>query len=269
MPVYYSQQGEDALLWALFQSQKEPGYFVEVGALDGTRFSNTYSFELAGWTGICIEAHQGYIALLNENRLNSICVHAAVAEENRNACKFYANSRGSLSTLDPSQEEHFRQKHGKYFTGFELQTVPMMTLDRILQDANAPVPLDIVSIDVEGTEMQVLKGFDVEKYEPRVLVIEAMSDEEKAEMYVYMKRLGYIKARELGGNGFYCRNRKDARTIAHASNNVPLVHTKHPLDTGDDDIVESRQVVTHGLLYRIVRKAYRTLSNSLKYKNGK
>lgn len=33
-----------------------PGYFVEVGTFDGVHLSNSYSFELGGWNGLCVEA---------------------------------------------------------------------------------------------------------------------------------------------------------------------------------------------------------------------
>lgn len=95
MPDYYSQHGEDAIAWALFQDRTGPRYFVEVGALDGERFSNTYSFEKSGWRGVCIEPHRDYIDLLRRNRPGSCCVHAAVSNWNSDQVNFYANYHGA------------------------------------------------------------------------------------------------------------------------------------------------------------------------------
>lgn len=53
---YYSQNGEDFLMWKLFD-YIDTGFYIEVGAFDGIHFSNTYSFEKLGWKGICIEPH--------------------------------------------------------------------------------------------------------------------------------------------------------------------------------------------------------------------
>jgi len=64
--------------------------------------SVTPTLEQAGWSGICIEAHPDYISLLRRNRPNSVIVHAAVGDEDKETVSFYANSRGSFSTLDPS-----------------------------------------------------------------------------------------------------------------------------------------------------------------------
>lgn len=245
MPIYYSQNGEDAILWALFGHPSEAGFFVDVGALDGLRFSNTSSFDQEGWRGVCIEAHATYFDLLKGNRPNSICIHAAVSDHDQDEVEFYANSRGSLSTLDPTMEEYFSRHFGRYFTGFEIQPVKMRTLDSILQEVNPPVPIDLVSIDVEGHEMAVLKGFDLEKYLPRVLVIEAIFDDERFEMDMHMLGAGYFRARELNANIFYCRDERDVTTVATASNRVALHHTQHPLDaeqivTPDDLSVEEK-----------------------------
>ncbi|HEX3053271.1 MAG TPA: FkbM family methyltransferase [Aggregatilineaceae bacterium] len=230
MKRYYSQHGEDFLLWQLFKDQAAPGYFVEVGALDGTRFSNTYSFEREGWTGICVEAHPDYIPLIKRNRPNSICVWAAAGDHD-GEITFYTNSRGSLSTLDPSMEGFFRQNYGRYFTGFKPVQVPIKTLNTILSEANAPSAIDIVSIDVEGAEMLVLQGFDLTHYSPRVLVIEALDTDFEQNLDAHLQNHGYQRARTFGGNIFYCRSLADMDILAKASlKGYTLTHTTHPLD---------------------------------------
>ena len=50
-------------------------------------------------------------------------------------------------------------------------TVDILTLDEILQQQNTTT-LDFVSIDVEGTQLEVLKGFTLQKWKPRLLDIE-------------------------------------------------------------------------------------------------
>jgi hypothetical protein len=100
---FYSQNGEDFILNELLGNKKS-GFFVEVGCIDGRRFSNTLLFEQMGWQGLCVEAHADYIEILERNRPNSIIYHGAVGEKDEPNVIFYANSRGSLSTLDRSKE---------------------------------------------------------------------------------------------------------------------------------------------------------------------
>jgi FkbM family methyltransferase len=231
--IYYSQNGEDCVLWALFDDRTTPSFFVEVGALDGTRFSNTYSFEQAGWRGICVEAHPDYIDLLKKNRPKSLIVHAAVFDEDRDSVTFYANSRGSLSTLDPTLEEEFR-KYGHYFTGWELRNVPMRTLTAILAEAGVPSSIDILSIDIEGTEMAALRGLDLDKYRPRVMVIESRDEPTEKAMDSYLAGAGYTHARKISNNIFYCRDKTDVEIIANAPIASSLTHTPHPCDVPQD-----------------------------------
>jgi FkbM family methyltransferase len=227
MPNYYGQRGDDFLLWLPFLEQKTSGYFVEVGALDGKRFSNTYSFEEQGWTGICIEAHPDYIDIIKKNRPNSKVVFAAAGDENTTVT-FYTNNRGSLSTLDPSQEEQFKA-YGAYFTGFVEREVPMMTLTRILDDAQAPTIIDILSIDVEGGEMRVLAGMDWNKYTASVIIIEVSTTME-SDLVTYFEALNYHLARNYHGNLILCREKTDAQLIASTEVNCVTTHTPHILD---------------------------------------
>ena len=50
--------------------------------------------------------------------------------------------------------------------------VPIRTLDSILDEANAPARLDFLSIDVEGHEIDVLRGFDFARWNPRLILLE-------------------------------------------------------------------------------------------------
>jgi hypothetical protein len=95
---FYGQHGEDFLLDRIFES-KADGFFVEVGCIDGRRFSNTLIFEERGWRGLCIEAHEQYVDLIRKNRPHSIVCHCAAGEADDDYATFYPNARASLSTL--------------------------------------------------------------------------------------------------------------------------------------------------------------------------
>lgn len=224
---YYGQHGEDYLLWQLF-SEETTGTFVEVGALDGIRFSNTYSFEQAGWTGLLVEAHPDYIASLNENRPNSIVVHAAAGEKN-DTVTFHTNKRGSLSTLDPSLEVKF-STYGEYFTGFEPTDVHMRTLDTLLEEYGMQAPIDILSIDVEGAELRVLQGFSLDIYRPRVVVIETISDDITRGIHKYFISHGYHFAKFISGNLIYTQASSDAALISSIKQTIDVVVYPHILD---------------------------------------
>jgi FkbM family methyltransferase len=230
MPRHYSQHGEDSLLWQVFGLDRTDGYFVEIGALDGHCLSNTFSFEEAGWTGLCVEAHETYFDLLRANRPRSWCVRAAVSSADEAEVEFHANHRGSLSTLEPEREEHFRRHYAEWFGGFELQTVRQARLDTLLAEVGAPARFDLLSIDVEGHELHVLAGLDFRRYAPRVVVLEELTHDLGRAQSDVMRAAGYHEARKLGCNRFYCRYGTDVAPLARAEVSAELVRTPHPLD---------------------------------------
>ena len=234
---YFSQHGEDFLLHRIFDSTPK-GFFVEVGCIDGKRFSNSLFFEKLGWKGICIEAHPDYIPLLSGNRPSSTVVHAAVGETDQETVDFFANPRGSLSTLDPTREKVFAARYGRYFSGFEVQKVPMMTLNTIFTRAGVN-SIDFISIDIEGSEVYALRGLDLQRFRPTVFVIESDSKEQKAQIDAILLPAGYHFLTSLSENLFYSLEKRHRSIIANQSfSNVCITHTRHPLDSdGDRDWV--------------------------------
>jgi FkbM family methyltransferase len=229
---YYSQNGEDFLLSQFFKDAS--GFFVEIGCIDGRRFSNTYFFELRGWKGICVEAHRDYIQLLKANRPNSKVIHCAVGEADEPQAVFYANARGSLSSLDPTTEERWRRDYAQYFSGFQQQIVSKRTLTTIFTEAGVS-GIDILSLDIEGYEVQALSGLDFKKFSPSVLVVESDSDEHREKIAAMVTPHGYRLALDLGGNLFYSRLPDFEKTVSGKYfSQVPLTYTQHPLDKNGD-----------------------------------
>lgn len=214
MPNYYSQHGEDVLLDRMFEGQ-ETGFFVEVGCIDGMRFSNTLSLEERGWKGLCIEAHAGYIDTLRRNRPGSIVEHCAAGEADEDAVPFYANFRGSLSSLDKTQEARFRS-FGKYFGGFTEQKVAKRRLDTVFARHRVE-SIDVLSLDIEGYEVEAMRGLDLVRYRPRVMVIEVDGKVQESTLDTLILRHGYVKWICHGGNLFYLA---DAALAAPARNRV-------------------------------------------------
>lgn len=235
MNRFYSQSGEDFILNEIFQG-RESGFFVEVGCIDGRRFSNTLHFEEKGWKGICVEAHAGYIAMLEKNRPNSIICHCAAGETDEDAI-FYANSRGSLSTLDKSQEDRWKKEFGKYFTGFEEQQVKKKRLDSIFAQCGVK-KIDFMSLDIEGYEVEALKGIDFSKYKPTVILVESDSPEHKKAIDSILRPAGYVEIGNLGGNIFYSVDKSlDSGIKGKFFKNIKLINTQHPLDScGDKEV---------------------------------
>jgi hypothetical protein len=80
----------------------------------------------------------------------------------------------------------------------------MKTLDTILKSYPALDKIDYISIDTEGTELEVLKGFDIAKWMPKLMVIENNFNDPQIEEY--LTTFGYTKVKRLVVNDFYLKN---------------------------------------------------------------
>ncbi len=79
--------------------------------------------------------------------------------------------------------------------------VPCLTLNAILADYREPI--DFISIDVEGHELSVLSGFDLQRFAPRVVLLELSPSAHQTGIDAYLSQRGYRRADELGSNIFY------------------------------------------------------------------
>jgi hypothetical protein len=87
--------------------------------------------------------------------------------------------------------------------------VPTRTLDSILTEAEAPAPIDLLSIDVEGHELEVLSGFNFQRWQPLLILIEDHVG--TLETHRFLKARGYRLIRRLGNNGWYVSSESTVR----------------------------------------------------------
>lgn len=125
------------------------------------------------------------LSLLRADRSHSIALKAL-----ESGCHLLGMTRIGKSALSP-------------WGGVERITVPCLTLDDILKDCEKSI--DFISIDVEGAELEVLLGFDIEKFQPRVLVIEHHADEKDSAVKSLLAAYGYVDKLRVGSNTFYTR----------------------------------------------------------------
>lgn len=251
---WFAQQGEDFVAAVLLgeidpdagrdalRPPESARTFIEVGCIDGKRFSNTLAFEHAGWQGLCIEAHPDYIEPLRTNRPGSTVIHAAAGETDADSITFYANSRGTLSTLDRSLETQYKTEYGKYFTGFEQVEVPLRTISTMIDEAGID-RIDLLSIDVEGCDAAALRGVDLARHRPSVIVIEIDNDQDGKDIELQCVKAGYARVCSVSNNAFFMPA-PEANDLLHKwqgrSFRVALTHTAHPLD----DEIDRKQTHT-------------------------
>jgi len=174
MSNYKSENQEDQWLDENVFKGKVGGFFCELGAVEGLTSSNTFFFEKCReWRGILIEAHLENFSKISQNR-NCVAVNEVVGVDG-DTVEFISYERGSLSGIKgvSSPINTFLKEPARYDTlGYKTEKRTAVSLTSILKQCNAPFHIDLLSLDVEGSEGQVLKGLDFSLFSFTALVIE-------------------------------------------------------------------------------------------------
>ena len=216
---FTSQFGECMTLWDLFEGQWE-GYFIECGAYDGRNTSVTYPFEAMGWSGLLVEAIPAPAHQCAANRPNSRVIHAALSRRGAAPEATFHVARGLelMSYLQPSEgQTAMVQRQGG--GAVDQVRVPVTTMDALLGDdprLSGGGRVDFAVIDVEGNELDVLDGFDLDRWRPRAVVLEENQLHPQSPLVQHMLARGYHHIGYLWVNHFFVR-RDDAALMERAA----------------------------------------------------
>lgn len=216
--MYYSQFGEDKILAEIFNG-KSKGLCIEVGANDGVNDSTTMYFEKVGWDCILVEPNPVLCKLIRESR-NSTLVEFAASDRNGEVPLFVAEgaerSHG-VSTLNSSEEALNKIKsYGFTYKEVQVRTKP---LDEILNGLMLSREIDFISVDVEGHELEVLKGFSIERWKPTIILIEDNSNYENAVVSEYLSKFGYFRFMRTGVNDWYAHKKNQKLVNLYSRSN--------------------------------------------------
>ncbi len=186
-----------------FLNNRTQGFFVEVGVGDGVSNSNSYVLEKHfGWSGILVEPNSFFLKSIKQNRNASFVNLAAGAKD------------GTAETLVSTDNGEYSYISNDYVgTGIRResildQSVVTKTLCSILRELKAPKIIDMLSIDVEGYELEVLKGIDFTEQIFQVVCIEHNYNAiKRAEIERIFVKNGYLKVLPYASqfDSFYVR----------------------------------------------------------------
>jgi FkbM family methyltransferase len=203
----YSQYGEDLAIDALLGRKKE-GFYVDIGAFDPHRLSNTKMFYLRGWRGINVEPHPEQYGKFLEDRPEDINLNVGVAGEAGHLEFFEFEERTRSGFSREEAEKHQRQG----FTLVGARKLPVTTLRAIFDQHCAGRQIDFLSVDTEGLEVSVLQGNDWERFRPTLVCVESYEDdfskvvgetEENPAIREFLSARGYDRVYDNGTNCIY------------------------------------------------------------------
>lgn len=198
-----SQNGEDVLIHRFFGGRRN-GVYVEVGAYDGVGFSNTYFLDALGWDGVLVEPLPDQAGACRRSRPHSRVVQAACGPGGgRIRFKLVKGSVG-IGTLSymGDDAEHERRIAREGGTIEEIE-VPLLTLDEIVGDRIGKI--DLLSIDVEGAELQVLESGNLTTLSPELILLEEKTGGADRRVEDLLVAAGYRKDFVWTHNVFYVK----------------------------------------------------------------
>lgn len=169
-------------------SFKEGGYFVEFGAADGIRHSNTYLLEKEfGWNGILAEPATIWHKTLSSTRSAKIDTRCVWSESNE-IVEFSEDMSAELSSATQDRNQGIHEKRRIDAKRYRVITV---SLNDLLVGCQAPIEIDYLSIDTEGSEYRIMKAFDWNKFRFRVITVEHNFSEERGLISELLRSVGY------------------------------------------------------------------------------
>ena len=166
---FYSQQGEDLFIYLNYINQRrDDGVFIEMGACDGVRYSNTLFFqEQFGFTGVLIEPVREMYDLLVQNRRGCKCYNNVISSDNESKSVIISRN-GPVSGIKSNMSQSFLENWHK-------NSIERIIESRKLCDVlneNKITYVDFFSLDVEGGELDVLKSIQWDKVSFYIICIE-------------------------------------------------------------------------------------------------
>lgn len=209
-----SQMKQDLFVLATLDFLRQ-GYFVEFGATDGVQISNTHILEKEfGWSGVLAEPGTSWQESLRRNRTASID-NRLVWKSSGEKILFRETEDANLSTVAEfsDADSHREARHlGRN------RLVETVSLTDLLHQHEAPETIDYLSVDTEGSELEILSAFDFARYHVRIITVEHNDTPARARLYELLSRKGFVRVfEELSGCDDWYVNLRDDRAISSSS----------------------------------------------------
>jgi hypothetical protein len=206
----FSQFGQDQFVVDILRGMRR-GYFLDSGASNGVRSSNTKLLEDSyEWNGICVEPNEEFFSALVKNR-RCHCVNCCLYDRDSKV-NFLEKAYTLGGILDEYHSHHLRFAQRSFPNTLDaegnLATVskPARAVGSLLRECGAPPVIDYWSLDTEGSELAILRSFPFEEYTFRVLTVEHNWLPVRHEIKDFLERRGYLRVAVLEADDCYVKD---------------------------------------------------------------
>jgi FkbM family methyltransferase len=211
--ISFAQAGEDRVLKFLFMSMGlNKISYLEIGTNNPVEINNTYFFYVGGSRGVCVEPNPTLIPRIKKVRPEDVCLNVGVSPDNTEGdLDFYifddSDSEKGLSTFSKAEAEHVQNvSHIKIG---EVKKIPVIPITKILEKYFPHKAPDLISIDVEGLDLQILQTIDFKVCRPVAICVETVDftvshkKTKNTEIIKFMESQGYFVYADTGLNSIF------------------------------------------------------------------
>jgi len=214
----FSQAGEDQVIQYLFQQLRidKPTY-LDIGTNHPVIGNNTYYFYARGSRGVCIEPDPSFYKLIRKQRPGDLLIEAGVniGSEKQAELYIFPHPYSGWNTFLKDEAEKREKETGIKIS--KVVSIPLVHINDVMRENFNPHP-NLVSIDVEGLDLDILRSIDFEHFKPEVICIESitfsMNNEEMKITgiadFLYSKN--YFLFADTHINSIFCRKDSYKRT---------------------------------------------------------
>jgi FkbM family methyltransferase len=180
--VSYAQCGEDLVVDSILQflivepvlkTQNKPLNYLDVGANEPVKLSNTYHFYAKGYRGVLVEPNAALCEQLRAVRPEDTTLVAGIGITDATEADFYMMNEHGWSTFSREEaDERQRVTNGKAYIQ-EVIKVPMRNINDVMDEHCGGAPA-FLSIDTEGLDLAILRTVDFTKFRPKVICAETL-----------------------------------------------------------------------------------------------
>ena len=202
----YGATGEDVLINKIFKN-KIDGYYVDVGALHPINGSLTYNLSKKGWKGLNIDLLRENIILFNFFRKKDKNINLAISK-NKGVINAYIFERGSgVNTTNKTWADKWKKRIRK---NYSIIKIKKNSLNNVISMHKINRKFELLNIDVEGHEMEVLKGINFKIIRPKIISIEIHVEKTeqifKTQIYKLLKKNNYELISQYYQTSFFKSN---------------------------------------------------------------
>lgn len=183
-------QGREELIARAFFGDRRNGVFLDVGASDYQELSTTYYLDsVLGWTGVAIDGQAEYAEGYAEHRPNTRFLTYLVTDTPGDPGVLYRDNRVPVVAAMNSEVAGEQSRVAVGEEALEAIEVPTVTLNQVLE-AEGIESIDFLSMDIGEHEPAALRGFDIDRYQPELVCVEAHGRTQDV-LYAWFSQHGY------------------------------------------------------------------------------